>query len=317
MILLCKLYLTFDTEDFISRNTIPVLQKILESLEKYDMKGLFFITGYVAEKLQDFPEVVDLLKRHEIGYHSSSHSVHPTIYEFTDIEDYSKAYNVSIQRETAHINPLSGDIEGKGGISTLRTLFSNKHIIAFRAPGHCWSPPHLEALRSLGIEYDFSVSAISPLPTSYKNIVFYPPPLIGHWHGRLSEYTTLFFSLGREISVITIHPSLFVNRGEWDSIYSKSNPKQLVAPTARSSSEVKSIFRKFDLLLRQLRDLRKAHVLRVTTNLEKPKETNLSLTRIEVENCYQASIRWAKRNNYEPKFLRKHFMQFFDVNPVK
>ena len=316
MILLCKLYLTFDTEDFISRNTIPVLQKILESLEKYDMKGLFFITGYVAEKLQDFPEVVDLLKRHEIGYHSSSHSVHPTIYEFTDIEDYSKAYDVSIQRETAHINPLSGDIEGKGGISVLKNLFPNKRIIAFRAPGHCWSPPHLEALRSLGIEYDFSASAISSLPASYKNIVFYPPPLMGHWQGKLSEYTTLLFSLGREMSILTIHPSLFVNQDEWDAIYSKSNPKELVAPIARSRSETKSIFRKFDLFLRQLRDLQKISVLKVTANLEKPKK-NLSLTRTEVENCYQTSMKWARQKGYEPKFLHKHFMKFFEMNPIK
>ena len=63
-----------------------------------------------------YPELLDLLEKHEIGYHSSSHSVHPTIFEFTDVAKYDKAYQTSILRETSHINPLTGKIEGSGGI---------------------------------------------------------------------------------------------------------------------------------------------------------------------------------------------------------
>lgn len=150
-----KLQLTFDTEDFISPNSIWVLQWILKRLKKYDLQAWFFLTGHMAEKLENFPTVVDLLCEHQIGYHSSSHSVHPTIFEFTDVEDYEQAYQVSLERETAHIDPLTGEIDGKGGILTLRALFHTKQITSFRAPGHCWAPPHLEALRTLGIVSDF------------------------------------------------------------------------------------------------------------------------------------------------------------------
>lgn len=306
-----KLYLTFDTEDFISENSILILRRILESLKKYDLKGLFFITGHMAEKLRNFPLIVDSLNEHQIGYHSSSHSVHPTIFEFTDIKDYAKAYEISLQRETAHINQLDGNIEGKGGIYALKDLFPKKLITTFRAPGHCWSPPHMEALKSLGIEYDFSTN-ISSAPVSYKNITFYPYPIIGHWQGKPSEYRNLFVSLRHEVSVLTIHPSLLVNRGEWDAIYFKSNPKELINPPPRNNAEAEFLLRKFDLLLRQIGDLQKSHLVEVAPNLQKSKKT-LPLTKIDVEKCYQTSIRWARKQDYKPKFLRQHFMRFFDM----
>ncbi|MEM2507148.1 MAG: polysaccharide deacetylase family protein, partial [Nitrososphaeria archaeon] len=96
-----RLLLTFDVEDFINTNAIYSLLTLLRILNKYQMKAIFFITGHMAEKIANFPEIIDLLKNHEIGYHSSSHSVHPTIPEYTDVKSYEKAYEISIERETS------------------------------------------------------------------------------------------------------------------------------------------------------------------------------------------------------------------------
>ena len=79
------IYLTFDCEDFINVRSMLALHRILELLQKYDVKGLFFLTGHMAEKIRNFPKILDLLENHEIGYHSSAHSVHPTIVEYTDV----------------------------------------------------------------------------------------------------------------------------------------------------------------------------------------------------------------------------------------
>lgn len=309
-----KLFLTFDTEDFISDNSIWALHKILENLKRYDLKAFFFITGHMAERLRNFPLIVDLLNEHQIGYHSSSHSVHPTIFEFTDIKDYEEAYQISVQRETAHINLLTGKVEGRGGIHALTDLFPKKQITSFRAPGHCWSPPHLEALKSIGIKYDFSTN-VSSMPISYKGVTFYPYPIIGQWQGKLSEYRVLLISLlKRETAVVTIHPSLLVNKHEWDSIYWKSNPKKLIQPPARSPKEAISLFRRFDLLLRQIANLQKTHLIKETSNFEKACR-KLNVTKTDVEECYQRSIVWAIRlHNYKPKFLRSHFFRFFKIN---
>ena len=313
-----RFFLTFDTEDFISENSVSGLNNILELLKKNELPGLFFITGSMAEKLSHFPETVELLSEHQIGYHSSSHSIHPTLFEFTDVESYDEAYQTSLIRETAHINPLTGEIEGSGGIHALQSLFPKKQIVAFRAPGYCWTPPHLEAMKTLGITYDFSTN-ISIDPFNFRGITFYPfTILLANWQGGIHEHFYLQrLTLKRKISVLTIHPSTMINRLDWDLIYYpknnnfKLNPTNLTPPPSRSPAEALSKYRRFDTLLKHLKSLQKFHLLRITPELEK---TNMTLcpASLDVTKCYDMSIKWAEGFEYKPKFLYSHFARFFE-----
>jgi len=271
----------------------------------------------MAEKLSNFPTTVDLLGEHQIGYHSSSHSIHPTIFEFTDVKSYDEAYQTSLIRETSHINPLTGAIEGPGGIKALQSLFPEKRIVAFRAPGYCWSPPHLEALKTFGITYDFSTN-ISLEPIGLHGITFYPFTILpSNWQGGIREHYYLQrITLKRDISVLTIHPSPMVNKLDWDLVYYPKrnsvelNPANLAEPPARSPAEAASILHRFDLLLRHLKALQKVDFLEVTPGL---KTTNrfIDPDSIDVKKCYSLSIEWAKGFGYEPKFLFNHFARFF------
>jgi len=203
-----KLLLTFDIEDFINPNAIYALHTLLEMLKKYKIKAIFFITGHMAEKLTNFPDIIDQLKNHEIGFHSSSHSVRPIISEYTDVKSYHQAYSISLERETAHINPLTGIIEGEGGIYLLQDLFRPKKIEAFRAPGMSWTPPHLEALVNLGIKYDFSSNITAPEPIRYKGITFYPYTLTQQWDGKLYDYQCLISALLKyKVAIFDMHPT--------------------------------------------------------------------------------------------------------------
>jgi peptidoglycan/xylan/chitin deacetylase (PgdA/CDA1 family) len=291
-----------------------VLRRILESLRTYHIKGVFFITGHMAEKLESFPVIVDLLNRHEIGYHSSSHSVHPTIFEFTDVEDYKEAYETSLKRETSHINPCTGIVEGEGGIVALKKLFPGKEIRAFRAPGWCWTTPHVEAMRTLGVTFDFSAD-LSLARVSYKGITFYPYPVLGNWRGRVSEYRVLSLSLARrKLSVIDVHPSMLVNKDDWDAIYWSQNPKQIIPPQPRSPDEIGQLLHNFDLLLRQTAELRKLGLIKTDPVLEESSE-ELKFTQSDVEHYYQQSVEWAVRYySYRPKYLHRHFLRFFSVD---
>jgi hypothetical protein len=315
-------FLTFDTEDFISENSVSGLHDILELLKKHELSGLFFITGTMAEKLSSFPSTVDLLSEHQIGYHSSSHSIHPTLFEFTDVESYEEAYQTSIIRETANINPFTGEIEGSGGIHALQVLFPKKQIVSFRAPGYCWTPPHLEAMKTLGITYDFSTN-ISIDPVSFRGITFYPFTILSaNWQGGIREHSFLQrVTLKREISVLTIHPSTMVNQSDWDLIYYhkynnfKLNPANLSQPPARSPADIVSKYHRFDLLLRHLATLQKLHLLKVTPEL-KTANKSLNPTSIVVEKCYKSSINWAEGFEYKPSFLYDHFIRFFEINSL-
>lgn len=308
-----ELLITFDTEDYISSNSIPCLNLILGYLKKYDLTALFFITGLMAERLAEHPHVVDMLQAHEIGYHSSGHSVHPTIFEFTDVESYEVAYNASVKRETSHINPLTGEPEGKGGIHSLRQLFPNKKIVAYRSPGFCWSPPHTEALRDLGLKFDFS-TRFSSVSIFHKGLTFYPYPAIYDWSGKASDYINLFSALAkREVTVSLFHPDTFVNKESWDSIYFSKQPEKILPPRPRTSCEFQSFFRNFGLFLKWISHLEKMRLLETKPKLKKSGK-KFVFTKSDVEKIYEYAVRWPRNVfNYEPKYLHSHFCKFFNV----
>jgi hypothetical protein len=309
-----EVLLTFDTEDIISPSAISILQTLLKQLKTNDIKGLFFITGHMAERLSAHPQVVNMLKDHEIGYHSSGHSTHPTIFEFTDIESYEEAYKVSRIRETSHVNPLSGEVEGKGGLLAVKSLFPSKEIVSFRAPGNCWSPPHLEALRDLGIKIDFS-SSIHPIRFKHKGLTFCPYPTLGDWRNESRYYRLLLLSVLRnKMTIADLHPSFFIDQEEWDSIYWGKNPAELVQPTPRKDSEVAVLLKGFETFLKRIRNFEKIGMFQITPNLQES-HNEVIFTPQEVTKCYEHSIRWPRRLfHYEPKFIKKHFYNFFDVS---
>jgi peptidoglycan/xylan/chitin deacetylase (PgdA/CDA1 family) len=303
-----RLFLTFDVEDFVNPRSVEVLRVILRLLKKRHVRGLFFITGHAAERLESFSEVLDLLADQEIGYHSSSHSVRPNIVEYTDLESYEDACLVSLRRETAHIDPSSGEVDGRGGITTLRGLFSQKRIEAYRAPGFSWSPPHLEALRSLGFTCDFS-TRLSRLPVCHRGITFYPYPVLIDWKDFVNYYKDLFGAvLNQEAIVLDFHPDRFVNQTYWDSFFPKGAPQISAAQTRR-------LFVRFENLLRTIKYLEKVKLLEVVAE---PSESRilLDVAKIEADDVLEQIEAWSMNRGYKPRFLRSHLLKFFGLREV-
>ena len=306
-----KVCLTFDVEDFINDRSLEALFKILMLLRKRNQKGLFFITGHMAEKLLHFPKIVHLLEEHEIGYHSTSHSVRPAIFEYTDVESYQEAYQTSLSREVAHIDPLSGAIGGRGGIELLRDMFPHKRIQSFRAPGLSWSPPHLEALAHLGIKYDFSTN-VSSTPASYRQITFFPYP---SFIDSVPIRRLLNSIRKKEVTILDFHPSFFVNKDWWDSaFFSRTNVQRMSGVASRTMSDLKSLFHKFDMRLKAIDFLSKLRLAELF-NEGTESETELDLMKIDIAKVYRAITKWPmKRFNYKPRFIRSHLRRFFGSN---
>jgi hypothetical protein len=307
-----KIYLTFDCEDFINDRSVNALQRILQLMQKYHLKGLFFLTGHMAEKLINFPDIVDLLKPHEIGYHSSAHSVRPIIVEYTDVKDYELARRISLERERSHVDPLTGKCEGSGGLIAVKNLLPNKPVVSFRAPGLCWSPPHLEALKDLGVLYDFS-ARLSPTPVTHKEMTFYPSPILFDAVSPTRYRPLLQCVTKYGLAVLDFHPSYFVNATDWDSIFFHSNPERLLDVQARTWKDTRSLLRKFELFLRHFSTLQQRGILSLTPSLEKSGK-QLSFDGEFVTNCYRKSVSWARDYfGYTPRFVYEHFKEFFDV----
>ena len=159
---------TFDTEDFLTLETNPVLGELVKVLDRHGVKGEFYIVAEKARVLSSkFPWIVEALKNHTIGYHQNGHSVHPTIAEYS-AREWREAVEMAIKYETRRINIYNGELspDEPGGVRVIEEVFGRKPI-SFRAPGYVWSAPTLYVLRKLGVK-------VSSVSSSFMEITGYP-----------------------------------------------------------------------------------------------------------------------------------------------
>ena len=73
--------LWFDTEDYILPQDDDATKRLAELLTKLDVRATFKIVGEKARVLErrGRKDVIAALKRHDIGYHSNTHSQQPTV----------------------------------------------------------------------------------------------------------------------------------------------------------------------------------------------------------------------------------------------
>ena len=317
-----QVLLTFDVEglppreDVFNNSALMCLRKTLDLLENVDFKGIFFITASAAERIRKYPDVVKRLSYHEIGYHSSSHSVRPRIIEYTDVASYEDAVAISLERETSHINPETGQIEGNGGILALRETFPKSDIACFRAPFFGWSPPHFEALKKLGIKYDFS-SSISEQPVSFRGITFYPCPIpiddcieatfVRREPKDIFPKPISSVLLRRKVTVLLMHPSNLLVKNPC-----AGRDEYQIAGNVRT----KIVISLLKLLFNRIRFLQKTNLIEVTSSLSQNWQY-LNPEKIDVKKIYWRSVQsLVHLFDSNPRFVFSHFMDFFNKDEV-
>lgn len=320
-----EIFLTFDVEgqneneDHFPIESAEALLTVLAELKRFQLTGLFFIPGTVAEKLPRYPEIIDLLKNNFVGYHSSSHSVRPWIFEYTDIEDYQQAKEISLKRESSSIDPQSGNILGEGGIQQLRRIFHSNNVRFFRAPFLCWSPPHMECLSELGIKFDFTTN-ICDVPVQFKGLTMFPAPTVVDKipekiasvvenQKRVLPKFLLRKILTRQCTVLLLHPTKL------------ACPHQVSRQETRPRTEFRFNKKKglkttinlvaFRMLLSELSFLRRIGAVVITPS-PRIGSNNLDVQRIDVEKlCNENASICRRLFGYESKYMRSHFMKFF------
>jgi hypothetical protein len=314
-------FLTFDVEgppgreDFANALSIKALCKLLKTLNERHLKGLFFFPSTV-DTIYKNRLVHELLDKHDVGFHSSSHSVRPRIIECTDLGDYDDAVQASLIRETSQIDPVSGRIVGSGGIYSLREAFPNKTINAFRAPFNYFSPPNVESLRKLSIEFVFSGDFCSE-PFSYKGLTFYPSSK--SLESFMKRARTLYYAFGmmsnRKNIVFDAHPAHFIYKIDEDQLkrYFRNpmTPFQL-----ELKSSLLSVFNLsgFESSLASLSALQKLKLIEVDPRLQHAKaQFNPKAKNFEKTILFSQSIA-TDFFGYKPRFLRNQYLQFFECS---
>jgi len=93
---------SLDTEDFTSEIAADAIYHEAELLREEGVRGGFCIVGLLAQQLKNWgrTDIINALRHHDILTHSFGHSLHPTLNEYTDIEDFDDAYIEMKRQET-------------------------------------------------------------------------------------------------------------------------------------------------------------------------------------------------------------------------
>lgn len=131
---------SLDTEDFTSNISADAILEEAQILRSHGIKGGFQTVGLLAKQLGEWgrENIKAELKNHEICFHSYGHSYHPTINEYTDIEDYTEA------RRRIWEN------EGEGA-KLVRNFFGNDKFYSACPPGNALNYVAMYAYADMGI----------------------------------------------------------------------------------------------------------------------------------------------------------------------
>ena len=100
-----NLVFSFDSEDFTSSYAADGILEAAELLRAENIRGCFCLVGLLARQLLAWGryDVLEALKYHEIDFHTYGHTLHPTICEYSDTEDFAAAYAEAMRQESEGI----------------------------------------------------------------------------------------------------------------------------------------------------------------------------------------------------------------------
>ena len=131
--------LWFDTEDYLLPQDDDATKRLADMLSRLGVPATFKIVGEKARVLErrGRSDVITALKRHDIGYHSNTHSQQPTIAVYLQNAGWEDGRAEFKRRE-------------QPGVDDIKRIFGVTPV-AYGQPGSAWAPQTYPALRDMGI----------------------------------------------------------------------------------------------------------------------------------------------------------------------
>lgn len=212
----------FDIEDFLTKESDEALGEMLEIMDRYQMPGSYGMVGKKALALRErgAEHPLSLLRaKPSLGFHSTSHSEHPTISEELAELDYDAGVQAFVRRERRGVDMVSEII---------------KEPVYFTQPGGNWVPHAVDALPQLGIDIFFSDAwnsylVNSPKPFWYGTILHLSPPVVtprpflmnmpDNLPGALKELEkALSDHVAGDLVMVMLHPTELISTKFWDAV---------------------------------------------------------------------------------------------------
>lgn len=210
---------SFDTEDFTSNDAADAIYREAEILREEGIKGGFCVVGLVAGQLMAWgrDDVRNALQHHDILSHTYSHSVHPTLHEITDIEDFDTAYLVIEKQE-------------KECLELIKACWPHKEILGACPPGNQKNYVAMYAYADMGLPiYTDTVCDTPKGQGAYYCNIYHTQYTFGmesFFHDSSDEYMkkTLDELASHKRVICFTHPNAAMFSEFWDSVnYFKKN----------------------------------------------------------------------------------------------
>ncbi|PSR36128.1 MAG: hypothetical protein C7B44_10670 [Sulfobacillus thermosulfidooxidans] len=212
----------FDIEDFITPESDEGLAAVLAAMEAFDMPGSYGLVGKKVQSLKSHHRedlLAKLGKQPSIGFHSLSHSEHPTLSE--DLAD--RPYEEGVERFIAREKP---------GVQWVTELVGPPTY--FTQPGGNWVPQACDALPQLQLPIFFSDAwnsylVTSPQPMWIEDILHLSPPVATpkpfamNLPDNLEDAVAMIHREAQvrrsgDIFMVMVHPTELVTTKFWDAV---------------------------------------------------------------------------------------------------
>ena len=256
--------LWFDTEDYLLPASDDAAKRVAEILTTRGIRGTFKVVGEKARVLEQRSrsDVIAALRKHDIGYHSNLHSVHPTPAEYLSAGGWLDGVAEFARREGA-------------GAADVRRIFGVPGLSCYGQPGSSWGPQAHAALRRIGV---VTAAGVPVYLDEGTNVGFEEQPFwyagalnvfnMGrnqlrmelHEPGGLEKGCAEFKAAcdrlrgaGGGLISIYYHPAEWVHQEFWDSVNFRrgANPprEEWRRPRQRPAAETEAAYRRFESYL--------------------------------------------------------------------
>jgi len=256
--------LWFDTEDYMLPASDDAAKRLADFLTAQGVRATFKVVGEKARVLEarHRTDVIAALNRHEIGYHSNTHSQQPTPAEYESALDWEQGAAEFDRRE-------------RGGFDDVARIFGHAPT-CYGQPGVSWAPQAYPALKKWGVPVyldDGQHVGLDGKPFWYGGLLNIFNIDAGRGLEQNEDWTNIaaakdyFTSLHNQLSVqpagglvsFMFHPTQFISQQFWDAVNfsNGANPprSQWKQQPRLSPAESEHAFQYFEALIRHMKSL--------------------------------------------------------------
>jgi hypothetical protein len=261
--------LWFDTEDYLSPADDDACKRLAQMLTDRHIRATFKVVGEKARVLErrGRRDVIDALKKHDIGYHANLHSVHPAPSEYL-----------------ADCGLLDGMAEFErregGGAADVRRVFGLNTLVCYGQPGSSWAPQAIAALKNIGIApsgvpcyvdegehvgldhkpfWFAGALNVYHMGPNYTRMELHDPAAVEPAKQKVSAIAQRLQTEGGGLVSIFYHPCEWIHLEFWDGVNFRRGanppPEQWKAPPQRTPAETDAAFERFGQYIDHIRSI--------------------------------------------------------------